>query len=90
MSSFCGIWKAYCVLDIKQYCWTVGWTVFTHRFLKYTLEREKKKNVSDARGSGICLLITLSDDDDNVKGLCWCGGTPIKCVITSTRVVLNM
>lgn len=42
MSSFVGIWKVMCVLEMRQYCWTNGFTVFTQRFLKYTLERERK------------------------------------------------
>lgn len=40
MSSFWGIWKVECALEIKQYWCTSGWTVFTQRFRKYTL-REK-------------------------------------------------
>lgn len=42
MSSFWGIWKVECVLEIKQYWCTTGWTVFTQRFLKYTLEKKKR------------------------------------------------
>lgn len=42
MSSLVGIWKVICVLEMRQYCWTTGWTVFTQRFLKYTLEWAKK------------------------------------------------
>lgn len=62
MSSLVGIWKVMCVLEMRQYCWTTGWTVFTQRFLKYTLERERemKGEVSEERGllhwSCLCIL----------------------------------
>ncbi|TNN54185.1 hypothetical protein EYF80_035613 [Liparis tanakae] len=44
MSSFVGIRKLTCVLEMRQYCWTKGWTVFTQRFLKYTLRRETEES----------------------------------------------
>lgn len=46
MSSLSGIWKVYCVLEIRQYCCTNGWTVFTQRFLKYTLGAERERRHS--------------------------------------------
>lgn len=43
MSSLLGIWKVNCVPEMRQYCWTTGCTVFTQRFLKYTLESERAR-----------------------------------------------
>lgn len=39
-SSFWGIWKVECAPEIKQYWCTTGWTVFTQRFRKYTLQEK--------------------------------------------------
>lgn len=49
-SSLLGIWKVRCVLEMRQYCWTTGWTVFTQRFLKYTLDGRKRKGCRGVAG----------------------------------------
>ena len=62
MSSLPGIWNVYCVLEIRQYCCTTGWTVFTQRFLKYTLweegpDRERREGVLSVIDHGLVRLL---------------------------------